>query len=62
MKACGELALAALLGGVVLNGAVDRVGALDGRLVILVVNLAIVWFLAAQAARRRRTRRPDAIT
>ena len=28
MKACGELALAALLGGVVLNGAADRVGAL----------------------------------
>ena len=33
-----------------------------GRFVILVVNLAIVWYLAARAARRRRTRRPDAIT
>ncbi len=32
MKACGELALAALLGGVVLNGAADRVGALDAAL------------------------------
>ena len=143
MKACGELALAALLGGVVLNGAADRVGALDGalrahmtaawslrltdllaraasarnvaltagalvldaaltlcegwvlyrgltwgpwlvvittgsllpfevvelarrpragRFVILVVNLAIVWYLAARAARRRPTRRPAAIT
>jgi len=32
VKACGELALAALLGGVVLNGAADRVGALDAAL------------------------------
>ena len=143
MKACGELLLAAILGGLLLGGAADRVHALDaalrghltaawslkltdllarvatprnvaltagalvldgaltlcegwalysgltwgpwlvvittgsllpfevvelarrpraGRFVILIVNVAIVCYLAARAARRRRTRRPDAIT